>query len=372
LIAPVNAALLIVLLGLIATAAALLCPKRPRESSGPFLSRDASNTLRGLAILLVVVHHMGNAAGVRWFTPLGPVGVGIFLLLSGFGTSYSVMHRSPGEFWRRRLARVLVPYLLAIIGQAAYSLFSRASASAGPASEAALLLDLAWHRYWFIPLIFFWYGVSFLSSRLSRFPPMAMLAMLAAAVGVLVAPLPRCIAAHALSFVLGVLLFQHKEALHRILGAGARPYLVGALLGMGGLACLALKQVPAVRGAISDSTGVHLALQIPMICLLAMAATVCVHGGVPWRALALPRLVAPYAYEVYLCHMMVSGVIDPGAGYVWTCLVFLAMTALLAMALHGLTRVVNKMVALDTADDGSAPKVGSCTTTQRAADVTES
>ncbi len=369
--ASLNAASLIVIFGLIAVAAALLCAKRPWGPSGPFLSRDASDTLRGLAILLVVVHHMGNAAGVRWFTPLGPVGVGMFFLLSGFGTSYSVRHRSPVEFWRRRAARVLVPYLIAIIGQVVYSLCLR-TPSASVATAAALFADLAWRRYWFVPLVLFWYLVSFVANGFLRSRRLQALALLAAAVALLAAPLPRCIAAQAFSFGLGVLLFQHKDALRRILGQGARPYLAGALLGMGGLACLALKQVPAVRAAISHSTGLHFALQIPMICLLSMAVTVCVHAGVPGRALALPRLVAPYAYEVYLCHMMVSSVIDPGTGYVWTCLVFLVLTALLAMALHALTRVVNKMIVRDSADGGSAPNAGSRTTTQRAADATES
>ena len=46
-----------------------------------FLSCEYTNCLRGIAILLVVLCHTADAFGTRILTPLGGIGVAIFILL---------------------------------------------------------------------------------------------------------------------------------------------------------------------------------------------------------------------------------------------------------------------------------------------------
>lgn len=51
------------------------------------LQRETSRVLKGVAIAMVLIcHFVGRYChGIRLFTPLGGIGVAIFLLLSGYG-----------------------------------------------------------------------------------------------------------------------------------------------------------------------------------------------------------------------------------------------------------------------------------------------
>lgn len=62
----------------------------PSESPRPlFLDFGYTDTLRGLAILLVLVCHVSSTMGTVLFTPLGGTGVALFLFLSGYGLNES-------------------------------------------------------------------------------------------------------------------------------------------------------------------------------------------------------------------------------------------------------------------------------------------
>lgn len=50
-----------------------------------FMSVERTNILRGIAIILVMMMHASCDAGARVFTPMGGIGVSIFLILSGYG-----------------------------------------------------------------------------------------------------------------------------------------------------------------------------------------------------------------------------------------------------------------------------------------------
>ena len=60
-------------------------------NSFPFFSfhKEYTTTMRGIAILFVVLHHVGNSSGSVIFTPLGGIGVAMFLILSGYGLNES-------------------------------------------------------------------------------------------------------------------------------------------------------------------------------------------------------------------------------------------------------------------------------------------
>lgn len=54
----------------------------------PF-SKESFIYVKGIAILLVIISHIGNFSGKTWFTPLGGIGVAIFLFCSGYGVMSS-------------------------------------------------------------------------------------------------------------------------------------------------------------------------------------------------------------------------------------------------------------------------------------------
>jgi len=95
-------------------ALALCCIKKTADNS--FLNRNVTKQIRGIAILLVVVGHIGAhiLATPRNWLVLGDYGVAIFFLLSGFGLARSYMTKELiiKDFIIRRLSRVMIPYCL--------------------------------------------------------------------------------------------------------------------------------------------------------------------------------------------------------------------------------------------------------------------
>lgn len=52
-------------------------------------NRNFTDSLRGIAILLVITSHIAGAIGTNLCTPLGGIGVALFLFLSGYGLNES-------------------------------------------------------------------------------------------------------------------------------------------------------------------------------------------------------------------------------------------------------------------------------------------
>lgn len=53
------------------------------------ISKEDTQLLKGLAILMVIVEHLGQVLHIAALNPLGPIGVCLFLFISGYGLSYS-------------------------------------------------------------------------------------------------------------------------------------------------------------------------------------------------------------------------------------------------------------------------------------------
>ena len=57
-----------------------------------------SMTIKGMAILIIIMGHLGNIFGVRVFNPLGSCGVAIFLFCSGYGLQKSYYKKNLKNF----------------------------------------------------------------------------------------------------------------------------------------------------------------------------------------------------------------------------------------------------------------------------------
>ena len=74
------------------------------------LSREQSTCIKAIAITCVVICHVLNNY-TRIFTPLGGIGVCIFLILSGYGLSVSIDSRGIKGYWKKRIISVWIPYM---------------------------------------------------------------------------------------------------------------------------------------------------------------------------------------------------------------------------------------------------------------------
>ena len=93
-----------------------------RRQSGEFFPAEATQELKGLAILAIIFSHIGYflVPGGNFLFPLSimaGVGVNLFLFLSGYGlTSSSIKNKfTARQFYRRRLMKLFIPLWLTLI-----------------------------------------------------------------------------------------------------------------------------------------------------------------------------------------------------------------------------------------------------------------
>ncbi len=77
----------------------------------PF-SKDFTTVIKGFAIAVVIYGHLGNLFHIRYLTPLGGIGVALFLIASGYGINESWKKNGPEHFWKKRMISVYIPYLI--------------------------------------------------------------------------------------------------------------------------------------------------------------------------------------------------------------------------------------------------------------------
>lgn len=67
-----------------------------------FLCKYSMTAIKGMAILIIIMGHLGNIFGVRVFNPLGSCGVAIFLFCSGYGLQKSYYKKNLKNYWKKR------------------------------------------------------------------------------------------------------------------------------------------------------------------------------------------------------------------------------------------------------------------------------
>lgn len=82
------------------------------------ISLSESNAMKGLAILMIMIHHFEQSSLVvdclSVFRAFGPVGCGIFFFVSGYGLTVSCSPKNQA-YWIRRILKIWIPFILANI-----------------------------------------------------------------------------------------------------------------------------------------------------------------------------------------------------------------------------------------------------------------
>lgn len=89
-----------------------LLPKSKDKEEVIFMSVNYTTFIRGIAILLIILMHTSCGMGLRHFTPLGGIGVALFLILSGYGLAESYKRDGTVNFWKKKILRIWLPYFL--------------------------------------------------------------------------------------------------------------------------------------------------------------------------------------------------------------------------------------------------------------------
>ena len=136
------------------------------NSMGRFLiTREESSVLKAVAILFVVTEHIGQAFGIGIVNPLGPIGVFLFLFLSGYGLSCSYEKSGRKKYFIKKTIKIYAPYFIAVMLFLVWSLcVSGQFTDLITIGKFLLLISLPQGSYWYLILLFYWYIMFYLLS----------------------------------------------------------------------------------------------------------------------------------------------------------------------------------------------------------------
>lgn len=82
-----------------------------------WMDRNYTTAVKGFSILTVVWAHLGGRLGVDRIQFIAGIGVALFLLCSGYGLEVSYERNGLGNFWKKRLIGVCLPFwIVELIG----------------------------------------------------------------------------------------------------------------------------------------------------------------------------------------------------------------------------------------------------------------
>ncbi len=292
------------------------------------MSKNLTNSLRGIAVILVILSHfIGGGFACRFFTPLGGIGVAIFLFLSGFGLEESYKYNGLKRFWPKRLFRILIPYLLWAIMWFIVSLLFKYQASLLP-------------RYWYLEYLVLWYVLFWLSKCMPKRYGYWFLITVAV---VLFLVMHNTQTEQTFSFVLGMIVSDRKEQLSEV---GKVKWVVFAFLMFClGVSCLALKQIPIIRYHGEESyvmKMVQLGIKLPLGLAITIATILLYREGIIFKALTSVGIVS---LELYLVQMQFYTHIQ---GDWINFVLFIVVVVSLSIVLHKVSKwLLDKLFSLE-------------------------
>lgn len=254
-------------------------------------SRVYTTILKGVAIILVLIcHFSGNMS--RVFTPLGGIGVAMFLVLSGYGLNESYKKNGLHKFWSKRFIRLWIPYTIVIC---ALTLIEK-----HPLIWLINNITLYQCPFWFIKYIILWYLLFWV---VSRFAPQYRGQIIIFLGFGLIFLTSGVRGEQALSFPLGVLLSEVKIRLEFNKHNISWTVLFGLLVL--GIVLLSLKQTHWYRAIESDIVinmlNLPIKLGLGLFIIFALSKISCLYNN---KFLMFTGVIS---YELYMVHYPFRG-----------------------------------------------------------------
>ena len=267
-------------------------PHTKKQALGGSLKVNYVTLLRGIAIILVLISHFTGNMSVL-FTPLGGIGVAIFLILSGYGLNESYRHNGLHKFWHKRFTRLWIPYAIIL---SAYCILDH-----NTIQWFLYNLTLVECPYWFIQYIAFWYVAFWL---INKYCPKHKISLLYITGAISLFLTTGVRGEQALSFATGVLISEKRLKLDFNAKKIPMKYLLS--FAMIGIIFLGFKQTDIYRTQ-SDETLINL-IQLPVKLLIGIFI-IFILAYIPGlrnnRFLLLSGLIS---YELYMVHYPFRGI----------------------------------------------------------------
>lgn len=300
----------------------LFIPKMQFE----WLDRRHTSTCKGVAVICILIGHFTGLFAIsiaRIFTPLGGIGVAMFLIISGYGLSESYKKNQLKGFWRKRLFGFWFPYFL---------IETIMILAIKHVTFLDYLLDITFikpiYQYgWYLGYQMIWYIIYFMVMSIPNSRKHAICVFIIISL-IMFFTFSEIRAEQSLSFVFGVLLSQRD----------IKKYLswkyVLVFLSIG-LMFLTVKQIPVVRSSPQFFyNAIQLMIKLP--CAIALlGGTFLTRQKFNYGSLGG---VGIYAYEIYLVQGWIFPIIEADSMY--AIMYIIICIALAAVALHYINKYI--------------------------------
>ncbi|MGM9959222.1 MAG: acyltransferase family protein [Erysipelotrichaceae bacterium] len=258
-----------------------------------YFGRTNAKVMKGVAILAVMLCHLMGmfGGGTALFTPLGGIGVSIFLMLSAYGLNESFIGGGYKFWWRKRIIAVFIPYFLT--QSILYWPFRDFNLV-----DFVLDITLINPKYcygWYLNYILICYIAFYIVIR-TPFLREHRIAIFTVISAVSFLVLREIKAEQALSFMMGIVLSEYKDC---DLIRRDSNWKTGILLLIMGIVALAIKQTDFIRNALQIIYNlVQLLIKLPCglgLCLIAISVAEKLN-------LRIFAIIGAISYELYLVH----------------------------------------------------------------------
>lgn len=293
------------------------------------LSIEQTQYLKGIAILLIILcHTIGQAKETTIATPLGGIGVAMFLFMSGYGLQESYKKNLLSGFWRKKILRIFVPYTIFITIK---------SIILSDFNLKEYLLDIFFINtsYWYIGYLIKFYIVFYISSLFNekyKIPVLALGTILSLLL------LPEIEAEQSFSFILGVIASIRIKEIRSFSWKGL--YIIAGITIIIGISALGVKQLPVVR------QNEFLFFLCELLIKLPTAIGIMVLTGKLLPKNRIIMMCGIYSLELYLIHMQTLKIIQHSTIqiYILSLLIFILTTTLFSFIFNFLSKKVNNLL----------------------------
>jgi peptidoglycan/LPS O-acetylase OafA/YrhL len=330
---------------LVGFAVLLLC--RRKDPSSAVVSRNFSDMAKGLAILLIVVHHLCRHAlqfpsDLLLYYHFGGIGVSMFLFMSGYGVNESYAASGLDAYFKKKFVKIYVAYVLVNVMFIVLAVnLDHAGYSPSKMAKIALGIDVVDRNHWYMRFLFFWYAAFFFASRIEALREARGVVMVLLGLFVVFSQGMHSNARmNAFAFPLGVLASAHRQ------------WALSFLEKLGPARRIALCVAPAIlllliktQGIFAVSTvyralfalffaGVFLALKLRPVEILGYTAVVFIGGQFAYQLERIDEVAKGLAYASAGLSVMVA-VKKIMNGYVSAPLAWIGRYSLEIFLLHG-------------------------------------
>lgn len=296
------------------------------------MSIKQSCMLKAIAIIMVIISHLAGIFGIRYATPLGGIGVSIFLFVSGYGLNESYKIKKLKKFFVKRFSKVIIPYVMVVFitGLIEKNTFVKII-------KNTLLLSTP-NYMWFIQFIVinyiaFYIINRFINKKMNKYIIFSIMGTIFFFVG------GALWAEQAYMFFIGVIVSDNKKAISEI-SKNKKIVLAIILLNIG-IVALLVKQMEVVRNSpVLMYYSVELILKncIAVGIIIIIVNTKIIIGFSENILLKIGDI----SYELYLIHAIVIMPILNDKNNITAVVLFIFTTVIGAIYFNKLLKYINK------------------------------